>query len=137
VESNLTSKLVSADVDPAVADETQTVQSGVTTFAKTSLVQFVIVVLGAVAFLYSARPVVLPIFLAGVAAMTLKPLIRWLSWCHLPPALAATVVMGFLLAAIGIGFFQLGCRLETMTNKAALAIQGGFSAPTRPATSSF
>jgi len=108
VETNLTSKLVSAEIDPAVAAKTQAVQSGVANFATTSLVQIVMVVLGAVAFLYFARPVVLPIFLAGVAGMTLKPLIRWLSCCHLPPALSATVVMGFLLAAIGIGFFQLG-----------------------------
>ena len=65
------------------------------------------VLLGAIAFLYFARPVVLPILLAVVAGMALKPLIRWFSCCHLPTALSATVVMGFLLAAIGIGFFQL------------------------------
>lgn len=108
METNLTSNLISADVDPAVAAKTQDVQSGPATVAKTSLIQIVVVVLGAIVFLYFARPVVLPIFLAVVAAMTLKPLIRWLSYCHMPPTLSATIVMGFLLAAIGIGFFQLG-----------------------------
>jgi predicted PurR-regulated permease PerM len=108
VETNQTSKLVSADVDPAVAAEPQAVQSGSPTVAKATILQFVIVLLGAIAFLYFARPVVLPILLAGVAGMALKPLVRWLSCSHMPTALSATVVMGFLLAAIGIGFFQLG-----------------------------
>jgi predicted PurR-regulated permease PerM len=108
VETKLTSRLVSAGVEPAVAAETQAVQSGPATVAKATILQFVIVLLGAIAFLYFARPVILPVFLAGVAGMTLKPLIRWLSCCHLPPPLSATIVMGFLLAAIGTGFFQLG-----------------------------
>ena len=45
--------------------------------SKTTPSQFFLMVLGVIAFLYFARPVVLPIFLACVAAMTLKPLIRW------------------------------------------------------------
>jgi predicted PurR-regulated permease PerM len=108
VETNLTSKHISADVDPAVAAETQAVQPGPAAVAKTSLIQIVLVVLGTIVFLYFARPVVLPIVLAVVAGTALKPLIRWLSCCHMPPPLSTTVVMGFLLAAIGIGFFQLG-----------------------------
>ena len=56
---------------------------------KTTAGQIVLGVLGAIAFLYFARPVVLPIFLACVAGMALKPLIRWLSCCHIPPALSA------------------------------------------------
>ena len=39
--------------------------------------QIVLIVLGTIAFLYFARPVVLPVFLACVAGMALKPLIRW------------------------------------------------------------
>ncbi len=70
--------------------------------------QIVMIVLGTIAFLYFARPVILPIFLACVAAMTLKPLIRWLSYCHIPPALSAAVVLGLLVTAVGIGFYQLG-----------------------------
>jgi predicted PurR-regulated permease PerM len=108
METIPTSKPISADVDLTMKVETQTVQSGVATVAKTSLIQIVMVVLGAIVFLYFARPVVLPIFMTVVAGMALKPLIRWLSCCHMPPTLSATVVMGFLLAAIGIGFFQLG-----------------------------
>ena len=70
--------------------------------------QMALVVLGAIAFLYFARPVVLPIVLAVVAAMTLKPLVRWLSECHLPPAFAAAIVLCVFVSAVVIGFLQLG-----------------------------
>jgi predicted PurR-regulated permease PerM len=62
--------------------------------------------------------VVLPVFLACVAGMTLKPLIRWLSYCHIPPALSAGVVLCLLVAAVGIGFFQLGRPALTWMNEA-------------------
>ena len=57
-----------------------------------------------VAFLYLARPVVLPIILACVGGMALKPLIRWLSKCHIPPALSAAVVLLLLVAVAMIGY---------------------------------
>jgi len=85
---------------------------------KTTSVQIVLLVLGVIAFLYFARPVVLPVFLACVAGMTLKPLIRWLSCCHIPPALSAAVVLCLLVSAIGIGFFQLGRPALTWMNEA-------------------
>ncbi len=75
---------------------------------KRHLSQIALVALGVVAFLYLARPVVLPVFLACMAGMTLKPLIRWLSYCHIPPGLSAAVVLGLLVSAAGIGFSQLG-----------------------------
>lgn len=85
---------------------------------KTLPVQIVLVVLGAMAFLYFARPVVLPVFLACIAAMTLKPLIRGLSCCHIPPPVSAAVVICLLVAAIGIGFFQLGRPALAWMNEA-------------------
>src|ERR1039458_3315352 len=85
---------------------------------KTTPVQIVLIVLGTIAFLYFARPVVLPVFLACVAGMTLKPLIRWLSCCHIPPALSAAVVLCLLVAAVGVGFFQLGRPALTWMNEA-------------------
>ncbi len=75
---------------------------------RTTPVQIVLIVLGTIAFLYFARPVVLPVFLACVAGMALKPLIRWLSYGHIPPALSAAVLLCLLVAAIGAGFFELG-----------------------------
>ncbi|HEX7617211.1 MAG TPA: AI-2E family transporter, partial [Verrucomicrobiae bacterium] len=88
------------------------------TAAKATLVQIVMIALGLVAFLYFARPVVLPVFLACVAGMALKPLIRWLSFCHIPPALSAAGVLCLLVAVIGIGFFQLGRPALTWMNQA-------------------
>jgi predicted PurR-regulated permease PerM len=94
VETNRTSNLIAADVDPAVAAEKQAIQIGPAMVAKTSLIPIVLAVLGTIGFLYFARSVVFPIFLAIVAGTALKPLIRWLSCCHMPPTLSATVVMG-------------------------------------------
>lgn len=65
------------------------------------------VLLGAVAFLYFARPVVLPIFVAWMAAMTLRPVVRWLSVLRFPTALSAAIVFCVLVAAVGFGFVQL------------------------------
>jgi predicted PurR-regulated permease PerM len=50
--------------------------------------------------------------------MALKPLIRWLSCCHIPPALSAAIVLCLLVATIGIGFFQLGRPALTWMNEA-------------------
>jgi predicted PurR-regulated permease PerM len=75
---------------------------------KATPLQIALIVLGVVGFLYFARPVILPIFLACVGGMTLKPLIRWLSQFHIPPALSAAVVLSILVGGITIGFIQLG-----------------------------
>ena len=66
---------------------------------KMTSVQIVLIVLATIAFLYFARPVVLPIFLACVAGMALKPLIRWLSYCHIPPGLPGSIFTKPALAA--------------------------------------
>jgi predicted PurR-regulated permease PerM len=75
---------------------------------RTTPVQRVLIGLGVIAFLYFARPVVLPVVLACMAGMTLKPLIRWSTCCHIPPGVSAAVVVGLLVCAIGICFFELG-----------------------------
>ncbi len=74
--------------------------------AKPTPLQIVLVVLGTVAFLYFARPVILPIFLACVGGMALKPLIRWLAQYHIPPALSAAVALLVLVAGVTIGFIE-------------------------------
>ena len=89
-----------------------------TPVARATPVQIALIVLGTIGFLYFARPVVLPVFLACVAGMTLKPLIRWLSCCHIPPALSAAVVLCLLVTAIGVGFFQLGRPAMAWVNEA-------------------
>ena len=89
-----------------------------TAAAKTTPVQIVLIVLSVIGFLYFARPVVLPVFLACVAGMALKPLIRWLSCCHIPPALSAAVVLCLLVSGITISFFQLGRPALAWVNEA-------------------
>src|SRR5664279_3459536 len=80
----------------ASGTEPASTQAGTLEAPKTTTGQIVVSVLGVIAFLYFARPVVLPVVLACVAGMTLKPLIRWLSCGHIPPALSAAVVLCLL-----------------------------------------
>ncbi|HUR45728.1 MAG TPA: AI-2E family transporter [Candidatus Saccharimonadales bacterium] len=86
--------------------------------AKSTAAHTLAIVLGTIAFLYFARSVVLPLVLACVAGMTLKPLIRWLSQCHIRPALGAGLVLCFFVSIIAIGFVQLGHPAATWMNQA-------------------
>lgn len=70
--------------------------------------QSILLALGIVAFLYFARPVVLPLFLACLAAMALNPLMGALKRLGLPTALSAVLVFVVLVGSLGIGFVQLG-----------------------------
>ncbi len=90
----------------APGSEALTVLPAALTLSKTALAQIVLIVMGTIAALYFARPVLLPIFLACMAGMTLKPLIRWSSSCHIPPALSAAVVILLLVAGVVVGFIQ-------------------------------
>lgn len=112
------STLTEAPLTSAPGGEPLLVEATAATVGKTTPVQIVLIVLGVIGFLYFARPVVLPIFLACAAGMTLKPLIRWLSCAHIPPAVSAAVVLCLLVSAIGIGFFQLGRPALTWMNAA-------------------
>jgi len=100
------------------SSEPQAAELSAATAAKATPLQFVLILLGAIAFLYFARPVVLPVVLACIAAMTLKPLIRWSSICHIPPALSGAVVVCLLVAGSGVGFFQLGRPALTWMSEA-------------------
>jgi predicted PurR-regulated permease PerM len=115
---NPTPRPITANLDSTVEVVTQAAPSLPATVAKTTPLQIVLILLGAIAFLYFARPVVLPVVLACIAGMTLKPLIRWLSCCRIPPAFSAAIVLCLLMAVIGIGFFQLGRPALTWLNDA-------------------
>ena len=86
---------------------------------KTTPLQIILIALGTIALLYFARVVVLPVFLACVAGMALKPLIRWLSDRHIPPGLSAAIVLCLLVFAFGIGSYQLGRPAMIWMNDAA------------------
>jgi len=105
-------------VEACGSDEPPPLASNSAAATKTPPLQIALMALGTIAFLYFARPVILPIFLACVAAMTLKPLIRWSSCCRLPPALSAAGVLCLLVSVLGIGFFQLGRPAVTWMNEA-------------------
>ena len=89
-----------------------------TPVVKATPVQIGLMVLGTIAFLYFARPVILPLILACMAGMALKPLIRWLSYGHIPPTISAAFVICVLVSAISIGFFQLGRPAMAWMNQA-------------------
>jgi len=102
----------------ALRGETPPAEPAGATASNATAAQTVTMALGAIVFLYFGRPVILPMFMAFVAALTLKPLIRWLSYCRIPPALSAAVVLCFLVAGVGIGFFELGRPAMTWMNEA-------------------
>jgi predicted PurR-regulated permease PerM len=80
--------------------------------------QWILIALGTIAFLYFARPVVLPVFLAILAAMALKPLMRWLGLLHLPTGLSAAIVFALLVTGLVVGFFQMGRPAAKWVNEA-------------------
>jgi predicted PurR-regulated permease PerM len=90
----------------------------VVTVTKMTPVQVLMFTLGTIGFLYFAHPVVLPVCLACVAGFTLKPLIRWLSDRHVPPALSAAVVLCLLVSGVVFGFFELSRPALTWMNEA-------------------
>ena len=104
----------------AVANDTSALPGQLDTApaAKATPVQIAVIVIGVIAVLYFARPVLLPIFLACAGGMTLKPLIRWFSKCHIPPALSAAVILSLLVAGVIIGFIQIGRPALTWMNAA-------------------
>jgi predicted PurR-regulated permease PerM len=104
--------------DVVTIAEPSTVTAIPSTAPRPPPVQGVLIALVVIAFLYFARPVVLPVILACVAGMALKPLIRWLSYCRIPPAISAAVVISFLVAGVTIGFVQLGQPALTWMNDA-------------------
>lgn len=57
----------------------------------------IFIVFALIAFSYVARAVVLPVMLAWVVAMTLKPTVSWLAAHHLPTPLAAGIVVGIFV----------------------------------------
>jgi predicted PurR-regulated permease PerM len=85
---------------------------------KTVPTQWVLIVLGMIALLYFARPVVLPVFLAILGSMALRPLMRWLAVLRLPTHLSAALVFALLVAALFIGFFQIARPAATWMDEA-------------------
>jgi predicted PurR-regulated permease PerM len=75
---------------------------------KTVPTQWILIGLGTVAFMYFARPVILPVFIAILSSMALKPLMRGLARLHVPTGFSAAIVFVILVSVLVVGFFQLG-----------------------------
>jgi predicted PurR-regulated permease PerM len=71
-------------------------------------VQVILLVLAMTAFLYWARPVILPVVLAFMAAAALRPLVRLLSRLHVPAIPAALIIFVLLVSALVVGFVGAG-----------------------------
>lgn len=100
----------------ASGSETLPIPPAALNLSKTALAQIVLIVLGTTVALYFARPVLLPVIIACVAAMTLKPLIRWASYWHIPPPISAAVVLLLLVAAVVVGLINFGRPALTWVN---------------------
>jgi predicted PurR-regulated permease PerM len=108
MEANPESPMVSPAAEPISDAVIRPAQSAAPGEPRSTPAQLAVAALGVVAFLFFTRSVVLPLFLACIAGMTLKPLVRWLSYCRIPTALSSAVVLFLLAAATGVGFLQLG-----------------------------
>jgi len=73
-----------------------------------TLTQVTIVLSALIAFAYLARPVVVPILVAWVGSMALKPLVTWLRRRRLPAPLAAAIIVTVFFSAISTGVYYLG-----------------------------
>jgi predicted PurR-regulated permease PerM len=73
-----------------------------------NLAQAAIVIVACVAFASAARSVVLPVLVAWVVSMTLKPLVRGLQRLHVPTVLASLVVVIVVVTAFALGAINLG-----------------------------
>jgi predicted PurR-regulated permease PerM len=71
-------------------------------------VQVVLLVIVTTAFLYWARPVILPVVLAFMAAAALKPVVRLLARMHVPAIPASLLIFIFLVSALVLGFIKAG-----------------------------
>ena len=71
------------------------------------LTRLIVSAAGVLILFYCARSVVLPILLALVGSMMLKPPVTWLCKRHLPVPLAAALVLSFLGTAVAFGLIHL------------------------------
>jgi predicted PurR-regulated permease PerM len=83
-------------------------EAGETSVPAATSIQSILLGLGLIGFLYFARPVVLPVFLACMATMALKPVMKWLTSLRIPTAISAAIIFVLLVVALAFGFAELG-----------------------------
>lgn len=77
-----------------------------------------IFVLGILYSIYVARDVLLPIFLALLLTLLLRPVVRLLKKIKIPELISAALVLLCLLAALGVGIANLSDPAQEWINKA-------------------
>ncbi len=93
---------------PEVADADHHPQAGPRTPIKWEIVFWgVLAGLAIIGFLYLAEVVLMPVVLAWVGGLALKPLIRWMSNIHVPPKLGAAIVLAAFILITGFGVVRL------------------------------
>ena len=102
----------------ASAGEPTAEESCYTVLGRVSPVHVILVTLGTIAFLYFARPVMLPLLLAWMAATALRPAVRWLSCLHISTPVSAGIVFCVLVGVISFGFVQLERPAANWLNQA-------------------
>lgn len=100
------------EIEPAVVHA----DDGAASLAK--IAQALAIILGSITFAYFARSVVLPLLLAWIASMTLKPPVNWLRTRGFPASLAAALVLGVFLLGAGAGAMWLGRPAATWVKSA-------------------
>src|SRR5580658_9906544 len=72
------------------------------------LTRLIVSAAGVLLLFYCAHSVVLPVLLAWVGSMALKPPVTWLREHHFPASLAAALVLILLATVLGIGLMHFG-----------------------------
>src|SRR5439155_272128 len=63
--------------------------------------------LGLVAFLYLSRAFCLPVILALILSVLLKPVVRSFARFHIPPSIGAAIALALVLGLLGSGVSQV------------------------------
>jgi len=74
----------------------------------TRAVQIAFISFVVVTFAYVAHAVLLPLFLAWVISMMLKPLVRWMRACRIPTPLGAGLIVVLGVVLVGLGAVRFG-----------------------------
>jgi len=75
---------------------------------ETGPVRYGLLAFASIAFLYFARPVMLPLVGACMVSAGLYPLMRWLSHLRIPTVPSAVIIFTLLVGATGFAFLEMG-----------------------------
>lgn len=86
-------------------------------YARMNVSVGILAVIGIAAALYLARGFFVPLLIGILLSYTLSPVVRWLKKCHLPPAIAAGLVLAVLVGSLSWMAFSLSDDAAAMLDK--------------------